>query len=184
MSLIKNNVKLMLKAFAYQIVFSLFGNMLAMGTVSHYVLFLLGSVMIICLTLYLTYRNFWNAGAKEASGGNKHGANFFSVLLLVLIPAIPSIVVGAVSCTGSLYYIDGSYTSRFVFLQLQRLFFTGEYVGIFQTLLPPDAVTGYANPYQPLAFLLAVIPQICASVFGYMMGLHEKVIIKLPKDVG
>ncbi|MBE6551588.1 MAG: hypothetical protein E7665_05570 [Ruminococcaceae bacterium] len=185
MTFLKNNSKLIIKALLYQIVFSLFGNMMALGTLGTPSLFVVGSVIIIGLYMYMVFTMYNEAGLKIAVSKNKSNA-LVTAALTALIPAVPSLIMGAASCTGDLYYIDGSYTTQYALLQLQRLLFTGEYVGIFQSVFPPEVtknavgeiMESITNPSQPLAFFLAVLPQIIVSFTGMFLGLKEILLFK------
>lgn len=189
MTFLKTNSKLLVKALLYQIVFSIFGNMMALGTLGTPSLFVVGSIIIIGLYMYMVFTMYNEEGLKIAVSKNRSNS-FVVALLTAIIPAVPSLIVGAASCMGDLYYIDGSYTTQFALLQLQRLLFTGEYVGIFQSVFPPevtknavgDIIQSITNPSQPMAFFLAVLPQIIVSFIGMILGLKEIRVFKGNKE--
>jgi len=181
MTFFKTNSKLLLKALLYQIVFSIFGNMMALGTLSSDTLLVAGSIIIIGLYMYMVFTSYHEAGLKIAVSRHDKSKDMLNAVLVAVIPFIPALIVGLLSSLGGLYYPDGSYTSRFATLQIQRLLFTGEYVGIFQVVFPPEEtydaynnlVSSMTHPSQPIAFFLAAIPQIFAAFIGMVLGLKE-----------
>ncbi|MEA4833278.1 MAG: hypothetical protein VB118_11785 [Oscillospiraceae bacterium] len=180
--MLKSDIGFILKTLLFQIVLSIFGNMMALGTLSYDPLMFAGGIIMAGLYIYLVYSMYWKKGAERCINKEAGLLGAFNGLLLILIASVPTIIMATVACSGPLVYTDGNPTSKFAVFQIMCLALTGQYRGIIQVIYPNILIEGISstpNAIQPLAYLFSVIPAIVAGGTGYYLGFRDISILKL-----
>lgn len=189
LNFIRENSYTIIKMIVNQIGMTVFGLMLAMATSSNSYLLLLTSIFAACFYMVLLYTMSWDSGAKDkikVDGGRAKYTPFKGVQMS-LFANILNIILALCIIVG---YYSASWTTTadpltgmalmtgtpiwaselYGITNMLSGFFSAMYLGIIK----------YFLSNVPFAYLLAVIPSVCASGLGYFMGLSDRRIFRSP----
>ena len=186
---IKEHSYEIIKLFLTQIALSIMGLILSFSTNSNPLLYLLSSLFTSVFFWCLLYTEGWELGAKDRSrilnGRMKYNpykgtiyslfANIPNFLLIVIM--LVSLALGSfVEFFGSAYAI-----SYFI----ERLI-CAAYMGINNYLAPSTVINEVRyiisdSVFQPLFYLVFVIPSVISVTLGYILGAKDKKLLTVNK---
>lgn len=180
------------RLFVIQIGIAIFGLVLSFAVQtafrnrSDWLPLLMVSIFSVLFYLFLLYSVAWELGGKDRLSRDAlhlppRGETGF---ILALLAGLPNIVFDLFTLTGGIIFRFGSHRvgSWFVCIgYLPSIFIQSMYQGIVKYFLSVSGLTetGSTSFYlvAALLFILATIPAILVTGFGYWMGMHEKRII-------
>ncbi|MFA6948202.1 MAG: hypothetical protein WCQ72_04410 [Eubacteriales bacterium] len=190
---IRENSYTIIKMGVNQIGMTVFGLMLAMATSSNSYLLLLTSIFAACFYMVLLYTMSWDCGAKDkirVDGGRAKytpfkGVNMSLVANTINIILAVCIIIGYYSAVWTttadpvtgMALMEGTpqwASNLYGITNMLSGFLSAMYLGIIK----------YFLSQVPFAYLLAVIPSLCASGLGYYMGLNNRRIFRAPQISG
>ncbi|MBQ8643004.1 MAG: hypothetical protein IJ480_12405 [Clostridia bacterium] len=166
------NGRIVTKLILNQFGAAVMGLMVTAAAASNDTLKLFASLFSICFYLVLLYMVVWEKGGQDRIrfDGGRAPWQPFNGLKMSLLHNIPNILFAVLIIIGFLF---GEKGGRFemewagnmyaIFNVIGRLWH-GMYIGLIQTFAP----------YNPIAFLLVVLPALFICTFGYYMGLTNR----------
>ena len=182
------------KLFLTQIAIAVLGLVLSFSTNSNNLLFLISSLFAAIFYVCLLYSEGWELGAKDrpriTNGRMKFDAvkgvkfsllsnsiNFILVLILFVSYFLGSKTGAGIEAFGSLYVIS---------LSIQRTI-SAMYMGINTYFSPFEIKEGIKyiisdSLFQPIFYLISVIPSVIAVGLGYFMGANDRKLLTVRKS--
>ena len=176
---IKENSYLIFKMMVNQLGMMMFGMVLAMATTNNDTLLLITSVFAVLFYMALLYMMTWEYGSKERGRGD-HGrmkymplkglymslcANAVNILLAVtLLIGYFNIADKAALRNAAVEVVKPEWAfNMYMISRMFAMFIQAMYMGL---------ISLYA-PYNPVAFILILLPALLASAAGYYLGVKD-----------
>ena len=150
-----------------QVGMTMMGLMLSFATYNNNLLTLISSLFSIGFYLYLLYTMCWDIGAKDKIrvDSKRMAPMKLKGLWMSLIANIPNLILAVCVIIGRLSISD-AVTNSGNFWFVTKMIATciqGMYAGLLEL---------YA-PYNPIAYILIILPALAASELGYYLGYRE-----------
>ena len=130
-------------------------------------LVVLASVISILFYMYLLYNLLWDRGGQDRikSDGGRADKNLYKGLLISLIANIPNFILAIIiMITYPMGSTNEAAATVCVVAKTIALLWEGMYNGIVQ----------YFSPYNPIIYLLMILPAIIVCTVAYIMGFSNK----------
>lgn len=169
---IKENSQIITKLILNQVGAAVLGLSLSGVGVSRTSIFVLTSVFAVGFYLFLLYTAMWEEGGKERIkvDGGRAEMKPLRGLWVSLIANVPNMFLALLIIIGKVF---GSYDGLFAWKWAGSIgavsgtvarFFEAMYLGFIQTY----------SPYNPIAFVLIIIPAVAVSAAAYALGINNK----------
>ncbi len=163
---------------ATQIAMTVFGLILSAATNAQDTLFILASVLAVCMYLWLLYTMCWEVGIKDKVrlDGGRIAYRPFRMLWVSLAANALNILLAVLSVIGLLFVRDIETATPMWAASLYKIphdFFVlihSMYAGITESLLPNKLYP----LFNSLLNLASIVPALVFTTFGYVMGLHNR----------
>jgi len=168
---IKENSYIIVKMMLNQFGTAVFGLMLALATSSNETLLLVTGLFSVIFYLFLLHTIMWEEGAKRKIKADAGRATYkpLTGLYMSLCSNIPNIILAVLILVGYIFgHHDGAFQMEWagniytVSATIARLW-EAMYLGLIQLF----------SPYNPLAFVLIILPALFTCTASYYLGLKE-----------
>ncbi len=166
----------MVKLFITQCVISLFGNVLALASISANSngLILATGVFSILFYLFLVYMEAWNTGSadKPAIDGGRAKLSVFTGALIALCASIPNSIFASIylGLKGMAGVVEGAISTICGVSLSIFAFINGTYMGIMSEGIFAE---GFALNNYGIVFFLINVPAIVTTMLGYIAGTKD-----------
>mgnify|MGYP004673530491 CR=1 FL=1 len=176
----KENSKIITKLILYQVGAAILGIIVTTAAVMSEWLFLAAGIFSTVFYLVLLYSAMWEEGGRERiriDGGRAEWKPWRG-LFVSLMANIPNMILAFLIIFGNIF---GSKSGPFAWVFAGSIgavaaviarFWEGMYLALIQTF----------SPYNPIAFLLVILPSLAVCTAAYAMGIHNRRIFGFIRD--